>query len=116
MGVNWVSLAQDSVGWLSGPRTSWEADGDLQSSRMGKVAAPAGVGVVPGLLLGVLQGPSRVLVGLARQTVCGLRRRAGRSEKGGSIRRTDLTLPKLTRAEPPFTHTPGQLAQFSPGP
>lgn len=63
MGVNWVSLAQDSVGWLFGPRTSWQADGDLQSSRMGKVAAPAGVGVVPGLLLGVLQGPSRALVG-----------------------------------------------------
>lgn len=51
MGVNWVSLAPDSVGWLFGPWASWAADGDCKSSRIGKVTVPAGVGGVPGLLL-----------------------------------------------------------------
>lgn len=89
MGVNWVSLAPDSVGWLFGPWTSWAADGDCKSSRIGKVSAAAGAGVFQGSSSWAVG--ARDLVGLARQTICGLHRRAGRSARGGVSVWTDLT-------------------------
>lgn len=42
MGVNWVSLAQKSVGWLFGPPGRADGDWRLQSSRIGKVSGPTG--------------------------------------------------------------------------
>lgn len=111
MGVNWVSLAPDSVGWLF-----WtlglpgRADGDSKSSRIGRVSDCTSWGWgVPGQEQGSSKptgpeapGPSRELVGLARQTICGLRWRAGRSARGGVSVWTDLTC--QTSPEPPLTH------------
>lgn len=114
MGVNWVSLAPNSVGWLVWTFGLLDGGWRLQSSRMGKVCklgarlglgcsrapAPAllGSGWVDGCTLVPPGGPGPPLGNCDSMFAGGTGVRAGRRGGGSTFPCGRISLPKLSRA------------------